>query len=108
MFRSAPHQDLVHVDDLVILGGCISKSLLDPAIFFDHFLGLLDGGGFAFDVREDRIDFRSFAQDLGFEAADEVVGLNQRQVFVQLNVKLYMQFAVERLHAEIVHGNIVS
>ena len=108
MFRGAADHDLVHVDDLVVMSGSGAQRLLDPAIFFDHFLGLFDGGGLALDVREDRIDLRSLAQDLGFEAADKTVRVDERHVFVQFHVQFNMQLAVMRLHAEIVHGYIVS
>ena len=72
------------------------------------FFGLLDGGGLALDVREHRVDLRRFAQDLGFQGADEVVRLQQRHVLVELDVLLHPQAAMMRLHAEFVHGDVVA
>ena len=94
VFGGAAHGDLVHVDDLAHSGWprrASAFSILRSSSTSS--CGLLDGGGLALDVRQDRIDLRSFAQDLGFQAADKVVRLKQRHVFVEFHVLLHVQLA---------------
>ena len=100
--------DLVDIDDLVVDGGGGAERFFDTAIGLDDFLGLLDGGGFALDVSEDGIDFRSLAYDLGLESADEAVSSDEGEIFVEFDVELDMELALMRLHAEIVYRNGIA
>ena len=102
VFSGSADLDLVHVDDLRVACGSGAQGFLDAAIGFDDLFGLLDGRGLALNVREDGIDLRSFAHDLGFKAADEAVSCYKRQVLVEFDVKLDVEFALMRLDAEIV------
>ena len=72
----------------------------------------LDGGGFAFNVSEDRIHLGRVAQYFSFKTGDKIVGGTQGHLFVKfemlLNSELLSRFATIGLNTEFMYGDVVA
>ena len=73
-----------------------------------HFIGSFDGGGLAFDVREDRDDLRHIVTNFGLKHGDAVMGLFQAEAFIQFQVLLDVEISLQILHADIVDVEVVA
>ena len=73
-----------------------------------QFVAGFDGGGLALDVSEDGGNFRDILANLGFEHGHAVVGFLQAQAFVEFEVLFHVQVALEILHADVVHVEVVA
>ena len=104
----AAHGDGVHVHDVVDPGGCGVQRQLNPAVFDNEVVRLLDRGRLALDVRQHGVDLGDVAQNLGFHCGDKAVRFTELLVFVDFDVQLDLHAPVTRLDAEIVHRNIVA
>ncbi len=100
-------EDFVHIEDLGELGG---DGLQTPFQFgvMQQFVAGLDGGRLAFDVGEDRGNFRDVLANLGLEHGHAVVGFFQAQAFVEFEMLFDVEMALEILHADVVQVEIVT
>ena len=88
---------------------CRSLKRLLNSHHFNHVLfRLLDGGRFALDVRQYRIDLRNILQDLRFKRSNEPVRFLERAVFFDLDVQLDLQASMMGLDTEIVDRDVVA
>ncbi len=69
---------------------------------------LLDGGRLALDVRQHGVDLGNVAQNLRFHGGDKAVRFTERLVLVDFDVQLHLQAPVVRLHAELMHRDVVA
>ena len=97
----------MHVEDLGELGGDGLQAPLQFGVM-QQFVAGLDGCGFAFDVGEDRGNFRDVLANLGFENGHAVVGFLQAKAFVEFEMLFDVQVSLEILHAHVVHVEIVA
>src|SRR5580700_8080445 len=99
--------NVVHIDDLGKLCGYELELPLETGVA-DQFVAGFDGGGLAFDVRQDVGDLRDVVAHIGFEFGDQIVGGLQGQVLVEFDVLLDVEVAVEILHADVVNVEVVA
>ncbi len=93
--------DLMHIHNLGEERAALRSACSILRSSSTSLLGLLDGGRFALDMGQDRIDLRRLAQDLRLHGGDEVVRLEQRQGLVEFHMLLDAEASAVRLHAEI-------
>ena len=73
-----------------------------------QFVTGLDGGGLALDVGEDKQQFFGRPGEFGLEHGHAVVGFLQAQAFVEFEVLFDVEVALEILHADVVHVELVA
>jgi len=116
VFAAATYENLVDVEDFGEFVSGAQELPLDAMGFAFATTGFsagegalaLDRGGLALDVGEDGPEFGNFAEELVFHSGNEIVGVGEGHVFVELDVLLDAHFALDGLNADVVDGDVVA
>src|SRR5664279_750061 len=72
-----------------------------------HAVAGFDGSGLTLDVSQDARYFGNVAPHLAFQPCDPVVSVLERHSLIQFNMLLHMQRAMDVLHTDVVHVEVV-
>src|SRR5579872_2284767 len=101
------HLDVMSVEDVGKLFRDRLQSSLKMRIAFD-LLTRFDGGGLAFNMSEDRSNFRNLLTNFKFQQADQVMSLLERQLLVHFKMLFDMQAPVKILNAHVVNVHVMA